>query len=108
MNANDFSLVTIRDCAREDAISCKDSQLVTPSVSAVRHVTALTDWRLRSKNKPRRDAVGCGRPQPTTPLSANPTGGSCSAARCYHPASVGVAIGDMVAEQRPLAAAVVF
>jgi hypothetical protein len=31
----DFSLVTVRYCAREDAISCKDSQLITPFVSAV-------------------------------------------------------------------------
>ena len=30
----DFSLVAVRDCAREDAISCKDSQLLTPSVPA--------------------------------------------------------------------------
>ena len=40
MNANDYSLVTVRYCAREDAISRKDSQLITPSVSQSRHVTA--------------------------------------------------------------------
>jgi hypothetical protein len=39
MNASDFSLVTVGDCACEDAISCKDSQLITPSVSAVADVT---------------------------------------------------------------------
>jgi hypothetical protein len=61
----------IEGCAREDAISCKDSQLITPSVSAVAARNGLTDWRLRSKNKPRRDDVGCSRPQPTTPLAAN-------------------------------------
>jgi hypothetical protein len=41
----------IEGCAREDAISCKDSQLITPSVSAVAARNGLTDWRLRSKNK---------------------------------------------------------
>ena len=60
-----------QDCAREDAISCMDSQLITPPFPPSRHVTVLTDWRLRSKNKPRSDDVGCSRPQPTTPLAAN-------------------------------------
>lgn len=49
MNANDFSLVTLKCCAGEDAISCKDSQLITPSVSAVAARNGLTDWRLRSR-----------------------------------------------------------
>jgi hypothetical protein len=57
---SDFSLVTVRCCAREDAISSKDSQLITPSVSAVA-ANGLTDWRVRSKNTPRRDDVGCSR-----------------------------------------------
>ena len=43
LNASDFSLVTVRDCAREDAISCKDSQLITASVSAVAVSKGLTD-----------------------------------------------------------------
>ena len=47
MNASDFSLVTVRYCAREDAISCKDSQLITPSVFPVAIPNSLTDWRLR-------------------------------------------------------------
>ena len=42
-----------------------------PSVSAVAVTNGLTDWRLRSKNTPRRDVVGCSGPQPTTPLAAN-------------------------------------
>ena len=45
----DYSLVTVRYCAREDAISCKDSQLITPSVFGVAARNGLTDWRLRSK-----------------------------------------------------------
>ena len=65
------SLVTVRYCVREDAISCKDSQLFMPSVSPVAVRNDPTDWRLRSKNKPRRDDVSCSRPQPTTPLAAN-------------------------------------
>ena len=32
-------------------ISCKDSQLITPCVSAVAVGNGLTDWRLRSKKK---------------------------------------------------------
>src|SRR5687767_596249 len=55
----DYTLVS----AREDAISCKDSQLITPSVSAVAVRNGLTDWRLHSKNTPRRGNVGCSRPQ---------------------------------------------
>ena len=47
MNASDFSLVTVRYCAREDAISCKDSQLITPYVFPVAIRNSLTDWRLR-------------------------------------------------------------
>ena len=50
--SGDFSLVPSGNCAREDANSCKDSQLITPSVSAVATRNGLTGWRLRSKNTP--------------------------------------------------------
>jgi hypothetical protein len=65
----DFSLVTLKCCAREDAISCKDSQLITPSVSAVAARNGLTDLAITLKNGPRRDDVVCSRPEPTTPRS---------------------------------------
>ena len=41
----DFWLVTVGYCAREDAISCKDSQLITPFVSALAVRNGLMDWR---------------------------------------------------------------
>ena len=41
----------------QERFSCKESQLITPSVSAVAARNGLTDWRLRSKNKPRRNDV---------------------------------------------------
>ena len=44
---------------------------------------------LRSKNKPRRDDVGCGQPR----RSQLTNGRIVEAARCYHPAFVGVATG---------------
>ena len=67
-----FSLVTVRYRAREDAISCKDSQLITPFVSAVAVGNGLMDWRLGSSAK--LDlmtlAAGCHR-QPRRPQLTN-------------------------------------
>jgi hypothetical protein len=85
------------------AISCRDWQLITPSVFAVAVRKHLTDWRYAQRTNldvmtlaQRAAANHAARSQPTV--------GSCSAARCYDPASLEVTTSDMAAEQPPLAA----